>query len=217
MERIIYFYRRKQGVTAEQSRRWTLEVDIPITSTQPGMQKFQVGGQLLGRGASRIPRPGEDRSRQLRGLDKGGRAAGYEEGCGRVAFLLRPDLNPGNTVDEDRVAQELPGVLGSLPDLMRSVPPPPQLAPFEKETSVEGTATGCAGSFTRKLWVRRSGGAPGRRPSQRLGRIRLRPGGQSYVRQMKFQLPTLKRRVSGTGRLWCKCCWDLSKGSGETP
>ncbi len=42
MERTIYFYRRKQGVTAEQSRRWTLEVDIPITSTQPGMQKFQV-------------------------------------------------------------------------------------------------------------------------------------------------------------------------------
>jgi len=42
MERIVYLYCRKQGVTAEQSRKWTLEVDVPITSTQPGIQKFQV-------------------------------------------------------------------------------------------------------------------------------------------------------------------------------
>ena len=42
MECIVYLYRRKQGVTAQQSRKWTLEVDIPITSSQPGIQKFKV-------------------------------------------------------------------------------------------------------------------------------------------------------------------------------
>ena len=42
MERIVYLYRRKAGVTAEQSQKWTREVDIPITSALPGVQRFQV-------------------------------------------------------------------------------------------------------------------------------------------------------------------------------
>ena len=118
MECIVYLYRRKQGVTAQQSRKWTLEVDIPITSSQPGIQKFKVSEiSSSGEGPleSAASRSGGNRSGQLRGLDAGGRAAGHEEGRRRVALLLRRDLDPGNKVDEDRVAEEFPRVLDSTP------------------------------------------------------------------------------------------------------
>lgn len=42
MERIIYLYRRKDGVSLEDARKWSLEVDLPRTSSQPGVRKFQV-------------------------------------------------------------------------------------------------------------------------------------------------------------------------------
>ena len=42
LERIIYFYRLKEGVTIEDFRKWSIEKDLPITSAQPGVQRFET-------------------------------------------------------------------------------------------------------------------------------------------------------------------------------
>ena len=42
VERIIYFYRLKDGVTIGDFWKWSIEKDLPITSAQPGVQKFET-------------------------------------------------------------------------------------------------------------------------------------------------------------------------------
>lgn len=42
MDRIIALYRLKEGVTMEEYRKYSLEIDQPITSVQPGVRRFEV-------------------------------------------------------------------------------------------------------------------------------------------------------------------------------
>ena len=42
MERIMYFYRLKEGVAMADFWRWSLETDQPITSRQPGVLRFET-------------------------------------------------------------------------------------------------------------------------------------------------------------------------------
>ncbi len=42
MERILAFYRLKDGVSMPEYVKWSLETDQPITSAQPGVIQFDV-------------------------------------------------------------------------------------------------------------------------------------------------------------------------------